>query len=264
MLFVGQPGVGKTSLVRRLTTGTFNPNEPSTLVVETHTLPLGAYTARLWDFGGQEFMHATHPFFFSERCVYVLVLNVRHSEEQNRVRYWLDLIRAFGGRAPVLIVGNHADADQHVLDLPFNRLRREYPNIRAYLQTSAKEGTGIEGLRQALAEAVASLPHVRVRFARVHLAVKDALEAEKARGKDLIPRERYRELCEEQGLDDPEDQETLLALLHDLGVVLDFRNEAGEPLVPEGILNPNWVTDGVYRILTHRAVRAETRGRLTR
>jgi len=263
VLFVGQPGVGKTSLVRRLKDGSFDPRQPSTLVVETHTLPLGPYTAHLWDFGGQEFMHATHPFFFSARVVYVLVLNVRHTAEQNRVRYWLDLIRSMGGDAPVLIVGNHADADQHRLDLPFNALREQYPNIQAYLQTSAKEGAGLEALRQALHTAVENLPHVRVRFARSHLAVKDALETRKAQGEDLIPREAYRAICRAQGIDDEQDQETLLALLHDLGVVLDFRDEAGEPLTPEGVLNPNWVTSAVYRVLTAPEVRERSRGRVT-
>ncbi len=263
VLFVGQPGVGKTSLVRRLKDGTFDPRQPSTLVVETHTLPLGPYTAHLWDFGGQEFMHATHPFFFSARVVYVLVLNVRHTAEQNRVRYWLDLIRSMGGDAPVLIVGNHADADQHRLDLPFNALREQYPNIQAYLQTSAKEGAGLDALRQALHTAVENLPHVRVRFARSHLAVKDALETRKAQGEDLIPREAYRAICRAQGIDDEQDQETLLALLHDLGVVLDFRDEAGEPLTPEGVLNPNWVTSAVYRVLTDPEVRERSRGRVT-
>ena len=46
-------------------------------------------------------------------------------------------------------------------------------------------------------------------------------------------------------------------------MVLDFRDERGEPLVPEGVLNPNWVTEGVYRILTDQEVRSRSRGRLT-
>ncbi len=262
LLFVGQPGAGKTSLVHRLKDNSYVENRPTTLTVETHAIPLGAHAAHLWDFGGQDFMHATHPLFFSARCVYVLVLNVRHTYEQNRVEYWLRTIRAFGGDSPVVIVGNHADAQGHLLDLPQNRLRREFPNIAAFVQTSAKENTGLDDLRAALEQAVDSLPHVRVLFAAPHLRVKEALEQEKTR-RNIIPYERYAELCAAQGIHDPRDQAILLELLHDLGVVLDFRDEQGEPLSREGILNPNWVTNAIYRLITDHEVRGAAAGRLT-
>ncbi|MBI4760054.1 MAG: leucine-rich repeat domain-containing protein [Chloroflexi bacterium] len=262
ILFIGQPAAGKTSLVWRLKDGSYRENRPSTMTVETHATPFGDFTARVWDFGGQDFMHATHPFFFSARCVYVLVLNVRQTYEQNRVEYWLRTIRAFGGDSPVIIVGNHADAEQHVLDLPQNRLKRDFPNIAAFVQTSASENAGIKSLRAALQEAIESLPHVRVLFARPHLAVKDALEREKER-RDIIPYARYRDLCAQEGIEDEEDQKALLALLHDLGVALDFRDEAGEPLCPDGVLNPNWVTNAVYRLITDQELRSTAAGRLT-
>jgi len=262
VLFIGPPGAGKTSLVHRLKDNSYIENRPTTLTVETHAIPLGARTAHLWDFGGQDFMHATHPLFFSARCVYVLVLNVRHTYEQNRVEYWLRTIRAFGGDAPIIVVGNHADAQGHLLDLPQNRLRRDFPNILAFVQTSAAENTGIDELRAALGQAVESLPHVRVCFAAPHLRVKEALEQEKTR-RNIIPYERYAELCAAQGIDDPGDQATLLELLHDLGVVLDFRDEHGEPMSREGILNPNWVTGAIYRLITDHEVRGAAAGRLT-
>jgi len=262
ILFVGPPGAGKTSLVHRLKDNSYLENRPTTLTVETHALPLGTRTAHLWDFGGQDFMHATHPLFFSARCVYVLVLNVRHTCEQNRVEYWLRTIRAFGGDSPVVIVGNHADAQGHLLDLPQNRLKREFPNIYDFVQTSARENDRIDALRAALEQAVESLTHVRVLFAAPHLRVKEALEGEKTR-RNIIPCERYAELCAAEGIEDPQDQAALLELLHDLGVVLDFRDEQGEPLSREGILNPNWVTNPIYRLITDRDVRGAAAGRLT-
>jgi internalin A len=262
VLFIGPPGAGKTSLVHRLKDNSYIENRPTTLTVETHAIPLGTRTAHLWDFGRQDFMHATHPLFFSARCVYVLVLNVRHTYEQNRVEYWLRTIRAFGGDSPIIVVGNHADAQGHLLDLPQNSLQRQFPNILAFVQTSAAENTGIDELRAALGQAVESLPHVRVCFAAPHLRVKEALEQEKTR-RNIIPYERYAELCAAQGIDDPGDQATLLELLHDLGVVLDFRDEHGEPLSREGILNPNWVTGAIYRLITDHEVRGAAAGRLT-
>jgi len=201
VLFVGPPGAGKTSLVYRLKDNSYIKNRSTTLTVKTHAIHLGARTAHFWDFGGQDFMHVTHPLFFSARCVYVLVLNVRHTYEQNRVEYWLRTIRAFGSDSPVVLVGNHADAQGHLLDLPQNRLQREFPSILAFVQTSAEENTGLNDLRAALEQAVESLPHVRVLFAAPHLRVKEALEQEKSR-RAIIPYERYAELCRAQGIED--------------------------------------------------------------
>ncbi|MCS6909403.1 MAG: leucine-rich repeat domain-containing protein [Anaerolineales bacterium] len=261
LLVVGQPAVGKTQLVRRLRELPFQENSPATLTVETHALPLGDLTAQVWDFGGQDFMHAIHRVFFSARCVYVLVLNARQTYEQNRVEYWLRTIRAYGGDSPVIVVGNQADAQSHLLDLPQNRLKREFPQIRAFVQTSAKDGAGLEDLRAALEEAAASLPHTRVLFAASHLWVRGAMEQEKAY-REVIPYERVRELCARQGITEAEDQDNLLALFHDLGIILDFR-ENGKPLSPGGVLNPTWVTNAIYRLLTDKELREETHGRLT-
>lgn len=54
-------------------------------------------------------MHATHQFFLTKRSLYLLVLDARSSEEQNRLEYWLKIIGSFGGESPVIVVGNKLD-----------------------------------------------------------------------------------------------------------------------------------------------------------
>ena len=85
----------------------------------------------VWDFGGQEIMHATHQFFLTKRTLYVLVLDSRLSEAENRLDYWLTLIRSFGGDSPILVVGNKTD--QHALDLDRRGLLAKYPTVQAIL-----------------------------------------------------------------------------------------------------------------------------------
>ncbi|HRK91401.1 MAG TPA: COR domain-containing protein [Anaerolineales bacterium] len=262
VLVVGQPQVGKTSLVNRLKDGSFNAGEDSTITVEMHTLPAGDNTAQIWDFGGQEHMHATHPFFFSARCVYLLVINVRDTEEQNRLEYWLRTIALYGKDSPIILVGNKADKNQHTLDIPEKRLKRDYPNLKAVVETSAQDDLGIAELRAAVVEQVGALPQVRVELPVSYLAVKEAMDEEKTR-KNIISLERYVELCEGNAVNDKRDQNNLLALLHDLGTVFHFKDEEGNPISEVGILNPNWVTQGVYRVINSEKVRKETKGRLT-
>ncbi len=259
VLVVGEGGVGKTSIVKRLIDNTFDDQEDTTLIVEKRPLPLGDVRAQVWDFGGQEHMHATHQFFFSGRSLYLLVFDTRGSLEQNKVEYWLTLINAYSQNAPVILVGNKCD--QHEMDVEKRRLREKYPNIRGFVGTSASTGEHIKELRQKIQEEVRAMPQVRVLFSADYLAVKDEMETLRAAH---ISHEEFVHICEQHGVSDAKDQDTLLDLLHDLGTVLYFRDADGNPLLPAlGVLNPNWVTRGVYLIVTNPALKDKFKGKLT-
>lgn len=259
VLVVGEGGVGKTSIVKRLIGSAFDDKEDTTLIVEKRPLPLGDVRAQVWDFGGQEHMHATHQFFFSGRSLYLLVFDTRGSLEQNKVEYWLTLINAYSQNAPVILVGNKCD--QHEMDIEKRRLREKYPNIRGFVGTSASTGEHIAELHQKIQEEVRAMPQVRVLFSADYLAVKDEMETLSAAH---ISHEEFVRVCERHGVSDEQDQDTLLDLLHDLGTVLYFRDADGNPLLPAlGVLNPNWVTGGVYRIVTNPALKDKHKGRLT-
>lgn len=128
VLFVGEAKVGKTSLMKVLVDGpkAFNPHEPQTHEINIQTWNVTADSEaiklNLWDFGGQEILHSTHRVFLTERSLYILVLNCRDSEEQNRLEYWLGIIQSYGGNSPVILVGNHAD--QQPLDINRSGLHR--------------------------------------------------------------------------------------------------------------------------------------------
>jgi hypothetical protein len=71
LILVGRGEVGKTSLVKRLVANDFDGDESKTqgIKITSWFLTHDAHTFRLniWDFGGQEIMHATHQFFLTER-----------------------------------------------------------------------------------------------------------------------------------------------------------------------------------------------------
>ena len=63
---------------------------------------------------------------------------------------------------------------------------------------------------------------------------------------DYIPYDRYRSICVEEGVRQCR-QHTLAGFLNDLGNILNFSDDPR--LEDTNILNPDWVTEGVYRIL---------------
>lgn len=254
LLVVGQGSVGKTSLVQQFLANKFNAIETKTegIVINHWQVDDPHKTQKqqtrininIWDFGGQEIMHATHQFFLTKRSLYLLVLDSRLTQEENRVEYWLKIIQSFGGESPVLVVGNKID--QHPLDIDRTGLQKKYPNIVGILETSAATGAGIEELKAAITKQVNNLPHVRDLLPETWFTVKTKLE-ELGHESNFITHDKYLELCAENEVSDETSQRTLIGFLHDLGVVLHFQDDPR--LEALGILNPQWVTNGVYKIL---------------
>lgn len=259
MLVVGQGSVGKTSLIRRLTDNAYSSSEHKTEGIAINRWKVTNFEkgekqpdflrVNIWDFGGQEIMHATHQFFLTHRSLYMLVLDARISQEENRVEYWLKIIQSFGGESPVLIVGNKID--QHPLDIDRTGLRKKYPNIVDILETSAASGEGLRQLKSAITEQVNKLPHVRDSLPEVWFNVKNQLE-ELGQVQNYISQEKYTDTCIEGEIHDEISQRTLIGFLHDLGIVLHFQDDPR--LETLGILNPQWVTNGVYKILNTRDI----------
>ncbi len=248
LTIVGQGSVGKTSLVNRILYNQFQPNQSKTdgIEITKWEIPVDSdiFNINVWDFGGQEIMYATHQFFLTKRSLYLLVLDNRLTTEENRLDYWLKIIQSFGGESPILIVGNKID--QHPLDIDRTGLQKKYPNIVGILETSAATGAGIEELKQAITEQVNNLPHVRDLLPETWFTVKTKLEG-LGRETNFITHDKYLELCAENEVSDETSQRTLIGFLHDLGVVLHFQDDPR--LEALGILNPQWVTNGVYKIL---------------
>ncbi|MBF0549196.1 MAG: leucine-rich repeat domain-containing protein [Deltaproteobacteria bacterium] len=249
LIIVGQAAVGKTSLVKRLVEDKFDPQEKKTdgLAVKNWSIQVNGTEIKLnvWDFGGQEIYHATHQFFLTTRSLYLLVLDSRLDEQENRLEYWLKIIRSFGGDSPVIVICNKCD--QHQMDLDWRGLKDKYPDVKAFVRrASCSTGEGIDELRSLLNQTIIQLPHVSDPLGVAEFKVKQRLER---MTENYITLERYKEICEDEGLADEHRQRMLIGLLHSLGTVLYFGDH---PILQDtNVLNPHWVTRGVYSILAN-------------
>lgn len=274
LIIVGEGSVGKTSLIQKIIHGEYDLHKTMStkgISISQWTLSptdIGEIQSELsnnqsevqlniWDFGGQEIMHATHQFFLTKRSLYLLVLDACKSQEENRVEYWLKIIHSFGGDSPIIIVGNKID--QHPLDLDHS-LRKKYPNITDIFETSAVTGKGVEELKNAIIKQIDTIPHVRDQLAENWYSVKSHLKNLSSDNKNYISHDEYLKLCDENNIADDNSQRNLIELMHNLGIVLYFQDDPR--LEALGILNPQWVTNGVYKILNSPAL-YESKGKLT-
>jgi GTPase SAR1 family protein len=170
-----------------------------------------------------------------------LVVDARKGDQINNIEYWLKLIESFGGDSPIIIVVNQIDQlkGQRPLNLDRKALQEKY-NIRDFVEASCFTGEGIPMLRDAIAREAESLKHVHDIWPREWLAVKTRLKQMRA---DYIPVEKYFEICGEEKLNDVDLRNSLLEMLHVLGTVIRFPGDMQ-------VLNPRWVTQGVYALLT--------------
>ncbi|MCY7286361.1 MAG: GTP-binding protein, partial [Cyanobacteria bacterium CAN_BIN43] len=71
---------------------------------------------------------------------------------------------------------------------------------------------------------------------------------------DCISYSKYDRICESKNIPEEHNQEQLIDLLHRLGLVLSFRKH---PLLQNtNVLNPNWVTRGIYTLLSDDRLKA--------
>jgi small GTP-binding protein len=258
LILVGRGEVGKTSLVRRLVDNSFRGDESKTQGINITSWPLqcGSDTFRLniWDFGGQEIMHATHQFFLTERSLYLLVLNGREGGEDLDAEYWLKHIESFGGDSPVLVVQNKIA--QHPFELNYRGLQARYPQIKGFVKTDCKDSIGLDRLRTAIEDVVGAMPEIRMMFPSDWFTVKERLESMKD---EYMGYEEFRQLCRVERIRDESDQNTLRWVLHCLGIALNYRDDSR--LRDTSVLKPEWVTQGIYRILNAKKL-AERQGEL--
>jgi internalin A len=258
LILVGRGEVGKTSLVRRLSADEFRGDESKTqgINITKWSLRRGSASLRLnvWDFGGQEIMHATHQFFLTQRSLYLLVLNGREGGEDLDAEYWIRQIESFGGDSPIIIVQNKIA--QHPFELNYRGLRARYPQIYDFIKTDCSENIGIDELRGVIRKCIGNMPEIRMPFPVSWFKIKKNLESLED---DFMGYESFRELCINEGIKSENDIDTLCWVLHCLGIALNYKDD---PRLREtSVLKPEWVTQGIYKILNAQAL-AERQGEM--
>ncbi|MDW3652466.1 MAG: COR domain-containing protein [Bacteroidia bacterium] len=257
LIFIGSGEVGKTSIIKRLLGKPFNKEESMTEGINIYPWAINRdltnIKLNIWDFGGQEIMHATHRFFMTKRSIYVLVVTSRMDDKygDTELDYWLRIIHSYAGaKIPIIICLNKCDA--HKMDIGKGSLMDKYPNIVEIIETSARNEIGIDSLKTQVINALKqkNMQHVDDIMLEGDLKIKGELEL---KNKDYMSYPEYEKLCKNLYPEmESYQKERLIKLLHDLGVMLNFRDDIRQSLAETQVLNPEWVTKGVYKIITSR------------
>ena len=154
---IGDGAVGKTSLIKKYTQGSFQKDYIKTLGAQfsKYDEEIDGNNVKLffWDIAGQaEFMFMRPTFYKgSKAAIVVFSLAPGEDESYEHIIQWHDDIKDFCGDLPIVIFGNKEDLvdkknldDKKVADLVKER------NFLGYYKTSAKTGSGVYEAFQAI------------------------------------------------------------------------------------------------------------------
>lgn len=250
LVMVGRGGVGKTSLVHKLVTGDYEefPQTPGVQIREWRfELNDETVNARVWDFGGQEILHGTHRFFMTERAVYLVLLSGRDGHGEQDAHYWLSLVRSFAGDVPVIILLHRWSECR--FEVSIRELRRTYGHGIHFLETDSVTNHNIQALRDAIKSLAQLLPGLKSLWPSAWRRVKEELPIAK---KSWLSFSDFCAFAQARGVSVLDDQQALADCLHDLGLMLSYRTD---PVLRDcGVLNPQWATHAIYKVLNDKVV----------
>ena len=250
IIILGDKGAGKTSIARRLV----DPNSPmpedseSTKGVDTLSWALTAdeLNIRIWDFAGHTLTHAAHRFFLSERCLYLILYDGR-TETRNRLEYWLDHMKNYGGDSEAFILVN--ERDPHPPAIRRNYLEEQYHIAGFYSFNIKKDKRKLKRFRKAVTDYIKNKPSWKNQEIPMgYYKVKEQLEAlfykkDDKEGKEYIKKSEFETIAEAHEV---KDREELLRNLHELGVSLWYEKMGKYETL---VLNPEWITTAVYKLI---------------
>jgi Ras-related protein Rab-6A len=119
IVFLGDLGVGKTSIINQFINNTFDATHQPTIGIDflSKTVYLDDRTIRLqlWDTAGQERFRALIPSYIRDCSAAVIIYDVTSVDSFGNLDKWIDDVRKERGPdANIIMVGNKTDLDRKV------------------------------------------------------------------------------------------------------------------------------------------------------
>lgn len=111
VIFVGDSGVGKTSIIMR-SIGKFKKNPESTIGVDFVTRHIDEpfpCDIQFWDTAGQERFRALNPMYIRESDIQIVVYDVSDTQSFQNISYWIEEIKKYRLEPRMILVGNKMD-----------------------------------------------------------------------------------------------------------------------------------------------------------
>lgn len=115
IVFVGQSGVGKSSIIERFTQNTFTNYTESTIgasfVVGTIQKNGKSLKLGIWDTAGQERYDSLVPLYYRDAKVGVVVYDITSTDSFEKAKYWIENLKINEPSVKCVVVGTKMDLE---------------------------------------------------------------------------------------------------------------------------------------------------------
>jgi small GTP-binding protein len=173
---IGEPSVGKTSIVNRVT-DKFNELEEPTVGAAwqliTQTKDGKTIELQIWDTAGQEKFRALGPLYYRDAQVAIVVYDITNRPSFEMLEPWIEGFTSVAGSdSDIVVVGNKTDLESE-RDVT-QKEGRDWAVDRGlrFFETSAKTGANVKELFEALGDIVSQKISRGVRHGSTDIAVQ--------------------------------------------------------------------------------------------
>lgn len=159
LVFLGDQGVGKTSIVTMFMFGTFEANYKATIGIDflskTMYLEDRPIRLQLWDTAGQERFKSLIPSYIRDSAVAVVCYDISDRASFLNTSQWIEDVRAErGSDVIIMLVGNKTDlSDKRQVSQEEGEAKATKDGL-LFIETSAKAGYNIKALFRKIASAL--------------------------------------------------------------------------------------------------------------
>ncbi|MES1918668.1 hypothetical protein MHBO_000603, partial [Bonamia ostreae] len=148
IIFLGESGAGKTSVIRRVSTGQFVDNVQTTMGIDFQIKKVQkedyTFLLQIWDTAGQERFKSLVSSYIRGSNIIAIVYDVTSRDSFESVEMWIEEIKKGTDKRPELwLIGNKVDVKSREVETEEGRNKAK-TNKMHFIETSAKTGENID------------------------------------------------------------------------------------------------------------------------
>jgi small GTP-binding protein len=155
LIILGNPNVGKTSLILRWATGKFDEDGPENVDSKTKGVNVGGKEVKITitDTAGQERFRTLTSSYYRNADAIIVVYDISNEDSYTDVSAWVEEGQRYAIDSIMFLVGNKSDlASERVTPKETAEAYAKEEELALYMETSAKTGENVEELFQAIAK----------------------------------------------------------------------------------------------------------------
>jgi len=273
LLIVGEPKHGKTSLRKKL----FNINyqiPEKTEIKETVGVEIQnnyiisdnennqqKLLINIWDFGGQEKQYPLHQYFLKKNSVFVLVSDDR--KDNTNLDNWMYKLKLFNGNdKEIILFFNQINRNSKSTNFDAEKYKKLGFSFREFFLDISQDKERFLELKNYIDKSICNLPHIGKDYPKYCKSIAENIDEKRFKeNKNYLTIQEFEKLCIDLGYSEVSVVKNALNYLDIIGKVIYYEDD--ENLNHLIILNPHWLIDAIYGIITCKDIE-EKNGRFNR